>query len=278
MDEFEVKIGISEYRNIISAINDVYKIDFSEYALSSLKRRFEKALQLYSFPTADLLINKITSDAQFFENFLRDIAVETTEIFRDPSMWKELKEIILPRYKNEDELKIWIPEITTDDELYSLLIILYDTELLPISKIYATSVSSKILDNAKRGHIDIKRMEVNIANFKRLEGSSNINQYFIQEEKKAIFRQSLLENVRFLKHDIINDPPPLLGFRLVLFRNRMLYYNPQLQSKIIAKINNSIIPGGYFIIGINETIEGFTTTEKLTVVNPSEKIYKKALY
>ena len=45
----DFEIGIVEYRNIIKVIKDTYGYDFSDYALTSLKRRFERYMQLQRF-------------------------------------------------------------------------------------------------------------------------------------------------------------------------------------------------------------------------------------
>lgn len=278
MEEIINKLGITEYREIIATIKINYGIDMTDYALTSLKRRFEKCFMLYNFRSTDQLIDKLKKDKYFFENFLNDISVPTTEMFRDPPMWKELKEIILPRYKNEKEIKIWVPEITTDDELFSLLIILYETELLNISKIYATSIGNKIIENAKKGYTELKKMETNTANYKRIEGHSLLSQYFTQEDRKAVFNKNLLNKVIFQQHNLFTDSLPEKGFKLILFRNRMLYYNPPLQTKAIKILYESLVPGGYFICGVNESLECCTNDEKFSVVNPNENIFKKSLF
>lgn len=82
----DFEIGIVDYRNIIKVIKESYDYDFSEYALISLKRRFERVIQIHNLKHPDLLIEKLREDSNFFNYFLQEIAVESTEMFRDPSL------------------------------------------------------------------------------------------------------------------------------------------------------------------------------------------------
>ena len=100
------KIGISDYKQILNIIRENYNIDFSNYALTSLKKRIEKIYTLYNFISIEDFIKKIGTESKFFETFLFDISVPTTEMFRDPPMWLNLKEHVLPKYKKNETLNI----------------------------------------------------------------------------------------------------------------------------------------------------------------------------
>lgn len=268
------KLGIVEYRNILSAVNQVYNVDFSEYALTSLKRRIEKLLYNFSFKTADDLILKLQSDAVFFEVFLKEIAVEDTEMFRDPPMWQDLKENVLPKYAHDADVKIWMPDVGSGDELFSLLIMLKESFILEKVKIIVSSISQKCIDHIKTGVIDLKKIEVNTANYRRIKGEFQLTKYIDIEEKKAFLNQALLKDVNFVKGDFFKLRPQFM-FKLIVFRNKMLYYNPQLQCKALEVLNEHLLPGGYLVTGINETIENCPASEKFSLFNPTENIYKK---
>ncbi len=270
------RLGITEFRNIIAAIIKTYNIDFSDYALTSLKRRFEKVIALYNFKDLEDFIQKLEVDANFFESFLNDIAVEETEMFRDPPMWQDLKDTILSKFEGENEYKIWLPDSTSGDEMYSVLILLKELRLLDMTNVVVTCMSSKNIDQIKNGFIDIKKVETNTANYRRLRSDFQFSKYIDVEEKKAIIDPSLMRNVTFLKHDLFRDKAPA-NFRIVVFRNKMIYYNQHLQAKALEIIYNSLLPGGHFVIGINESIENYGYQDKLALVNPTENIFKKVL-
>jgi chemotaxis protein methyltransferase CheR len=88
----EFEIGIVEYRNIIKVVKETYNYDFSDYALTSLKRRFERIMQLYRLRNTEVFIERLREDKSFFQLFLQEVSIESTEMFRDPSFWRYLRD------------------------------------------------------------------------------------------------------------------------------------------------------------------------------------------
>ena len=84
------EIGIVETRNIIKTILDTYNYDFRDYALTSFKRRLEQIIMNNGLKDADGLINRLANYKDYFDHFLSEIVPETTEMFRDPSLWRPL--------------------------------------------------------------------------------------------------------------------------------------------------------------------------------------------
>ncbi len=270
------KIGITEFRNIVAAIQKSYDMDFSNFALTSLKRRFEKVINIYNFADADELISRIESDKNFFEIFLEDISVEDTEMFRDPSFWKELKEVIIPSIPVDNDFKVWIPDCSSGEELYSLLIILKEMFLLDRVRVVVTSYSSRCLEKIKNGVADMKKSETDNANYRRFKGLFQLSNYFVTRDNRIHIDSALLNNVEFLKHDIYKDNPPHI-FKIILYRNKLIYLNPHLQCEIINKLYSCLVTGGYFVIGVNEFFENCNLGKKFILINKTENIYKKTV-
>lgn len=275
MNRYE--LGIVDTRNIIKTLQDVYNYDFKNYALTFFKRRIEKVIVNYNLKDADGFIRRIEEDHDFFELFLQEICVETTEIFRDPSLWRLLKEELLPRLiNNNTNFKIWFPEVSSGEELYSIVILLRNLKLLDKVQLIASSISTLDIEKTKKGVFDPKKIEVNQANFVRIFSEGDLTEYYNVEGDKAFWDTSLLENTKFIKQNIIFDDYPK-GIKLVLFRNQMIYYNQILQERFMKLIYNSLVPGGHFIIGNNEKIDYWNSDKDFTLVNKDESIYKKKL-
>lgn len=275
MNEVDKKIGLNEYREIIAAIKENYGHDFSDFALTSLKRRIEKVYTLFNFIDHENFIEKISSDEDFYEIFLKEISIPTTEMFRDPPMWIELRQRILPKLKQKNQLKFWIPEFTSDDELFSLLVILHEENCLANSEIIASSFSKRNIEKLPQGIVDLKKMEINSANYTRQEGYFQLSKYFDIEEKRAIFDNSLLSKVKIVYHNLFSDKIISDDFNVIIFRNRFLYYNLQLQNRVLEQLYNSLSQSGFLIIGINETIEGSVLQNKFNLASKTENIFKK---
>ncbi len=275
MFEIVKNITFTEYKEIINIIKTTYNVDFVNYATASLKRRVERVYNLYNFKNVEEMLAKIKADEEFFDAFLKETSVPTTEMFRDPQMWIDLKEKVLSKISPRSEYKIWVPEITTDEELFTLLIVLYEMQILGLTKIYASTNIQQNIEKIKTGVLDIKKMETNSANYTRHNGDYQLSKYFDLEEKRAIFDQVLLSKVEFKFNNFFDINHIDSGFNLILFRNRMLYYNPNLQNKALDIVYNSLQLNGHLIIGINETMDGSVHQTKYSLISKTENIFKK---
>lgn len=275
MNRYE--LGIVDTRNIIKMIDDVYSIDFKNHALTFFKRRVENFIKQYSFKDADGFIQKVEKDKDFFEVFLKDICVETTEMFRDPSIWRVLKEDIFPKnISNTPNFKIWLPEVSSGEELYSLAIILRKLKLQDNVQIIGSSISELHLERIRSGVFDPRKIETNDANYSRIFSEGHLTDYYTVKEDKAYWDVSLIENVKLTKQNIIFDDYPK-GTKLILFRNQMIYYNQILQERFMKIMYNSLVPAGHLLIGNNERIEYWNSEKDYILVSETESIYKKRL-
>ena len=269
------EIGIVETRNVIKTILDTYGYDFRDYALTSFKRRLEQIIMNNGFKDADGLISRLTSNKEYFESFLYEITPETTEMFRDPSLWRTIRDEIIPDLmKGTTKPKLWVAAFDSGEELYSLAIILKELGLFPDVQLYASVISEKVVDKIKTGRIDSKELEVNDANYLRFLGKRSFSDYYKVDNGQTILDTSLIHGVNFIKLNTVYDNAPG-GIKLILFRNQMIYYNQILQDKVLNQLTNSVVPGGYLAIGVKETLENTNTSNKFTVLNELDKIYKK---
>jgi len=269
------EIGIVETRNVIKTILDNYGYDFRDYALTSFKRRLEQVITNNGFKDADGLIDRLTNSKEYFDVFLCDITPETTEMFRDPSLWRTIRdEIINDITKGSTRTKLWIAAFDSGEELFSLAILLKEAGLLSEVQLYASIISEKTINKIKSGRIDARELEVNDANYVRFNGKRNFSDYYKIENGQAIFDTSLIQGVNFIKLNTVYDNVPG-GIKLALFRNQMIYYNQILQDKVLNQLSNSVVPGGYMILGVKETLENTGMNNRFTLFNDPEKIYKK---
>ena len=274
MDEF-LNISHEDFRKIISTVRTLRDVDFTYYAPDILMHRMTRSMYMHGVQTPDRLINKLMADNYFADLFVSEIFVPTTEMFRDYSMWKFMEDNIVEKLKNETLCEIWLPQICGDDELYSLLIILHRKRILNRCTVYATSPIPKLLNDAKSGFIDQKKIEISSANFKKIDPDADLNHYLTKEDKYDYFSPQLLDNVIFIKSDIISSNPPDNGFNLVLFRDRMLYMNVQTKKMVVDNLAKTIVTGGFFIIGIRENLNGCDYRGTFIPVSKNENIFVK---
>jgi len=267
-------LGIIDYRNIVSTLKDFYMLDFSNYSFTAFKRQLEKVIGMHNMSNANDLVAKIRDEEKFVATFLHEISIEETEMFRDPGLWRELREIILPKIITGGECKIWVPDITSGEELFTLLIVLDEMKALDKVSVIATSICDLNIEAVKKGVYNMKKMEVNIANYKRYKGKYQFTKYYTVKNNDAYMDLSLLNKVEF-KTLQIPDNKDINNVKLILYRDKMLYFNKRMESDYLQILYNSLHQAGYFIIGIKESLECCNAEKRFTLINSTESIYKK---
>jgi len=269
------EIGIVETRNVIRLINELYHYDFSDFALTSFKRRLENIISLYNLKLTDNLISRLREDKAFFDIFLHDIMVEPTEMFRDPSLWRLLRDEYLSQIsKNNAHFKIWFPIAVSGEELFSLLILLKEMGLEENYEIIVSYFSKKSENIIKSGRIKSEKIEVSKENYTRFLGTSNFEEYYNIKDNAYYFKEELYKNVAFIQQDLTFENFPK-SFDLIFFRNQMLYYNQGLQDKILDFLIESLSYNGYLVAGIREKLILADSRKYLRVADAIENIYQK---
>ncbi len=269
-------IGIIEMREIIGAIRSDFDYDFGNYALTSFKQRLEKIMGLYNINDAPGLIAKLHNDRNYFDVFLQELNVPSTEMFRDPSVWRWLKDEYFKNIvtRTTEKFRIWLPACVSGGELFSLAILLLEAGMLDKVQIIASCQSNNSIELIRSGYYDLKKMEVSEENYKRLNNATELSTYFRPGPDWAFRDTRLIQHVEFNKLNINFDNAPE-DIRLILFRNSMIYYNLSHQDKILQVMFNALSPSGILLVGIRERISGIYTGLDFEIVNETESVYRK---
>lgn len=268
-----IDIGIVETRNIINLITEKSNCDFSDYALTSFKRRLENFIEQKNLKHPDILINRLLNSKEIIEDLIHDLSVPSTEMFRDPSLWRVLRDETIESIYREagSGFKIWLPNSVSGDDLFSLVIMLSEIGMLDKVQILVSCLSDKSLDLIKTGKLAESKVEISSDNYIRANGKSGLHHYL---NNQTIRDLSLIKNVTFFKQNTFLEPAPQ-GVKLVLFRNKMIYFNQTLQSKVLKTIYNAISVGGFLVIGTKETLSYLYGNNEFSLINSMENIYKR---
>lgn len=271
IDPFE-----QEVEALIIEIRGRYGYDFSGYARASVYRRVKRFLQNKHIGNVDALRNAIFSDPYFFENFLQEITVNVTEMFRDPSFFLSLRKNVLPLLSTYPYLKIWDAGCSTGEELFSLAILLEETGLLDRTKIYATDINQKVLRQAKEGIFSANNIAAYTAGYKASGGEKEFSSYYVSHYGSLKFNSSLIRNVVFYPHNLASDSS-FNEFHLILCRNVLIYFNSELQGKVFKLFDESLISLGYLALGKKETLAMSEVHKNYNFVDKDNRIYRKTI-
>ena len=269
---YRIDIGIREIRQLTSFIKEKHGMDFSEFALTSFKRRVEGFL-IANKISMDTLLMKLASK-EFLDHFVGCIAVGTTEMFRDPTFWILMKNIYIANiFKEHSKAKIWMPMCASGEEYYSLVILLKECGWADCAEIYLSAMSNETLENIQCGYMEKEKLEISTKNYSRFQGASQLANYFKNDSNEIMFDRSLFASTKFFREGLeFSHELPYLN--LIFFRNQLIYFNPSLQYKVCDILHSKLMPKGLLALGILEEIE-LTINSKYTLLNKSESLYQR---
>lgn len=263
-----------ELTQLLESVRFVYGYDFTEYSEASVKRRIQAFMEMQKIDSLKELGKIILRDESAFEQFVQDITVNVTDMFRDPLFYKSLRKNVLKRLATYPFIKIWIAGCSTGEEVYSIAIMLREEGLLERSVIYATDINQKALQQAKEGISSINNMKVYTENYIKAGGRNSFSDFYKAKYNSVLWSKSLRQNIVFSVHNLAMDKS-FNEFQLILCRNVLIYFNQSLQNKVITLFHESLCPFGFLALGNKESLLFSDKRKCFDEIDKKEKIYMK---
>ena len=194
-----------ELKSFLDSVKLMYGYDFTEYAEASVKRRIVNFMTIYKIPSLHHLSNLLLNDETVFETFVQELSVTVTEMFRDPTFYKSLRENVIERLATYPVIKVWIAGCATGEEVYSVAIILKEAGLLEKSIIYATDINQKSIQIARDGLYAVDNMKFYTVNYNKSGGTHSLSAYYISKYNSVLFDKTLRQNIVFSPHNLTVD-------------------------------------------------------------------------
>jgi chemotaxis protein methyltransferase CheR len=267
--EFDV-----EFRLLIDAIYHMYHYDFRGYSAASLRRRMKSAMTRFGCRTLSQLQDRVLHETEVFAGLLDYLTVQVSEMFRDPSYFRALREHVVPMLRTYPSLKIWVAGCSAGEEAYSLAILLREEGLLAKSLIYATDINPHTLAKAEAGIFDIDRIAGFTLNHQGSGATSSLSDYYTAAYGRAVFDKSLKEHIVFSDHSLATDSV-FAEVQLVSCRNVLIYFNRELQDRALRLFHESLCRQGFLGIGTKETLRFSSQADGFEPAVAAERIYQK---
>ena len=273
MSDTSIVITSTQITELIDLVRRVHGFDFAGYTKASLKRRVVRIMQLKKMEFYDLK-HTLVNDQHFFQYFLEEITVNVTEMFRDPSFYKALNLQVMPYLSTYQHAKIWCAGCSTGEEVYSLAILLREAGLSKKSFIYGTDINTEVLREARKGIYSLRSIKSYAENYQFTGLKGSISDNFTILYDAASVHNELKQNTLFSIHNLVSDDV-FNEFQLISCRNVFIYFETELQERILELFYKSLCPLGYLCLGSKETIRSDAFKRKFKVINHKENIYQK---
>ena len=263
-----------ELNLLLEAILKCYGYDFRNYARASLLRRANLYKESNGLASISDLIPRTVHDPEFFSKLVYHFSITYTEMFRDPLFYKQLILKVFPVLETHPYIKIWHAGCATGEEVYSTAIMLKEAGIYDRCTIFATDYNDSALEIAKAGIYRIDDMKQYIAAYQTAGGIHPFSNYFTAGDHSVTMAKELKKNITFANHNLVLDG--IFGeMHLILCRNVLIYFNKDLQNRVLELFNNSLVQGGFLCLGTKESLRYSSVADEFAVVDDRERIYKK---
>jgi chemotaxis protein methyltransferase CheR len=263
-----------EVQLLLEAIYQHYGFDFRGYALGSLKRRLWRRAYGEKVETLSALQDRVLHDPAVMERLLLDLSINVTAMFRDPTFYRSFREKVVPLLRTYPFLRIWAAGCSTGEETYSLAILLKEEGLYERTRIYATDINDRVLEQARAGRFPLEKMREYTENYLRAGGTEEFSQYYTVQGDMASFSDELCEQVVFAQHNLVSDAP-FNEFNVIVCRNVMIYFGKTLQDRVHELFYDSLETLGILALGHKESIRFTRHEERYEALDQQEKLYRK---
>lgn len=259
---------------LVDAIFYKYGYDFRQYHLSSIRRRFELHYKDDHLEHISDMIPRVLYDPQYFNRLLVNMSVTVTEMFRDPQLYRAIKEKIVPKLLTYPYINVWNAGCATGEEAYSIAILLQEEGLLNRSQIYATDINDQSIAVARKGIFPLKEMKQYTVNYNQAGGMASLSDYYHSQYNGAKINNSLRDNITFSKHNLAMDGV-FAEMHLIICKNVLIYFNKDLQNKVLELLTSSLCYNGFLCLGDKESLDFTVVREQYEVIDKEAKIYQK---
>jgi chemotaxis protein methyltransferase CheR len=273
METFE-RIEDIEIRLLLEALYHRYHYDFRNYAMSSIRRRLRQAREQLGYATISALQESVLHDPDMLPKLLRYLTVQVSEMFRDPSYFRAIREKVVPHLRTYPSLKIWIAGCSSGEELYSFVILFREEGLEERTIFYATDINPEALAQAEAGIYGLDRIRLFTENHRRAGGKTSLSDHYHSGYDRCVFDRSLRRNVVFSDHSLVTDQ--VFGeMQLVSCRNVMIYFDRDLQDRAVGLFREALPRNGFLGLGAKETLRFSRHGEAFREFVREEKIYRR---
>lgn len=242
-----------EARLLLEGIYQVYGYDFRQYSFPSVTRRILYRMRAEGFGTISALQERVLRDPFLWSRLFQDLCIPVTEMFRDPEFFAALRTTVVPALRKLPKIRIWHAGCSTGEEVYSLAILMKEEHLFDRCSIYATDLNEEWLAAAREGAYPVERMQHYTRNYRTAGGYRPFSDYYTVCDNYAVMEPELRKHMTFARHNLAGDGS-FNEFHLILCRNVLIYFQPDLQESVIRLFLKSLSRGGFLALGSRDGI------------------------
>lgn len=210
------------------------------YRTAPLVRRLPACLRALRVETCSAAERLLAAKPALLPQALESLLIGTTELFRDPAVFAQLEERVLPKLlQRPARPRVWSAGCSEGAELYSVAILLAKLGGLKGSHLLGSDFRPAAIERAKRG--------VYLPGERALPVTASGHWQELADGRITMSHE-LREALRWEESDLL-DARALGTWDLILCRNLAIYLEPVAAEVLWMRLAEALAPGGFLIVG-----------------------------
>lgn len=237
---------------LYEVVRETTKIDFSFYKQATLLRRVNRRLIATKNKKLEDYLKQLHHDTDEVRALSRELLISVTNFFRDKEAFKSIRNFIketVDKKKPGENVRVWVAGCATGEEAYSLAILFLEEisrqEKNLTFQLFGTDIDENALTIARKGSYSAHSVSS--------VDSTLVEKYFRFEDDSYYPTKKLRDVITFSRQDITRDPP-FLHLDMISFRNVMIYFNTELQQRVLSLFRYALLNTGILFLGKSESI------------------------
>jgi chemotaxis protein methyltransferase CheR len=186
------------------------------------------------------------------------LTTNETHFFREPKHFDFLRQRAIPARRKGVPFRVWSAACSSGEEPYSIAMVLDEFLGNQPWEVLASDISTRIVDKARSGLYPMDRLPEIPKPYLNRYCLKGVGEY----EGKLLIDKLLRDRVRFMLHNLTETPPKVGEFDVIFLRNVMIYFDQGTKQKVVSQLLPLLRPGGYFLVGHSESLNGVTEAVK----------------
>ena len=265
----EVPLTVQEFERICKILFDQSAIVLKEGKEGLVRSRLAKHVRRLGLDSYTEYLEAVDSDGSGRErsDMIDSLTTNKTSFYREGAHFEYLQDVVLPKlFSTRERIRIWSAGCSSGEEPYTLSMLLHEMVRDPFQRdvrILATDLSSKVLGMAREATYPEAVIE-------DLPWSSP-ERYFTRVhaggQRALRVRDDVRSLIRFARLNLMEQWPMDGGFQVIMCRNVMIYFDKQVQARLVDRFWEMLAPGGHLFVGHSESLTSLK--HRFTYVQPA---------
>lgn len=241
-----IDVRRDEYAGFCAGIRRLCGIDLEQYKRPQMERRIRTFAERRGVTRLTDYLGVLGSSGDELDAFLDRVTINVSQLWRNPEQWELLARKVLPELAERPRLRAWSAGCSYGAEAYTLAAICADVLPRARVEIVGTDIDRRMVERARAGVFSVDDA--------RDVPRAQCARWFDERDGVLHADQQLKARCRFEAGDLLTMRARHQLYDLVLCRNTVIYFTPDVKDALHARIAASLAPGGYFMVGSTERV------------------------